>query len=261
MPNTDNEPEDDFDDEDIDDTEDTDDGDDTDDEEEDDDGNSEDTDDENQGIFDQLDSLGSKAIGSRGKGRSRSAKGRSRGGSKASGKNKAEKVSPANSIGIGAKGLEFNIGGMSSGKIAMIAAGLSTILGGLWGGFQVYQQFLTMQKVTAAYVPPDMSGINSRLSVLDERVTSVERLTKGNSEALNYLTGSINSSVGATRQTVDAVSTSVRSSDAQNMQMQRAMIDQLRQQDQDQQKRIKDLENQMNDRIQKTLANPLAGKD
>ena len=155
----------------------------------------------------------------------------------------------------------FNIGGLSSAKIGIIFAAGSTVLGALWGGFQVYQQFLTMQRVTAAYVPPDLSGINQRISVLDERVTSVERLTKGNSEALNYLTGSISSSVTSTRQTVDAVSGSVRASDAMTMQTQRAILDQLRQQDQEQQRRIKVLETDLNNRIQQTLANPLAGKD
>jgi hypothetical protein len=158
-------------------------------------------------------------------------------------------------------GFSFSIGKLSSGKIAIIFAALSTIIGGLWAGFQVYQQFLTMQEVTAAYVPPDLSGIEGRISVLDERVTSVERLTKINSEALNYMTGSISSSVSGTRQTVDAVSSSVRNSDAQNMAMQRAIIDQLREQDKEQQRRIKELETQTAERIQKTLANPLAGKD
>jgi hypothetical protein len=158
-------------------------------------------------------------------------------------------------------GFSFSLGGLTSGKIAIICAAISTVVGALWAGFQVYQQFLTMQEVTAAYVPPDLSGINSQIGVLNERVTSVERLTKGNSEALNYLTGSISSSVSGTRQTVDAVSSSVRSSDAQNMAMQRAVIEQLRQQDQEQQRRIKELEKQMDERIQKTLANPLAGKD
>ena len=158
-------------------------------------------------------------------------------------------------------GFSFNIGGLSSGKIAIIFAAISTVVGSLWAGFQVYQQFLTMQEVTAAYVPPDLSGIEGRISVLDERVTSVERLTKGNSEALNYLTNSISSSVNGTRQTVDAVSSSVRASDAQNMAMQRAIIEQLRQQDKEQLARIKELETQTRDQIQKTLANPLAGKD
>jgi hypothetical protein len=158
-------------------------------------------------------------------------------------------------------GFSFSLGGLTSGKIAIIFAAVSTVVGSLWAGFQVYQQFLTMQEVTAAYVPPDLSGINERISVLDERVTSVERLTKGNSEALNYLTGSISSSVTSTRQTVDAVSGSVRASDAMTIQTQRAMLDQLRQQDLDQQRRIKDLETQMDSKIKRVLDNPLNGKD
>lgn len=156
-------------------------------------------------------------------------------------------------------GFSFNIGGLSSGKIAIIFAAVSTVIGSLWAGFQVYQQFLTMKEVTAAYVPPDLSGINSQISVLNERTTSVERLTKGNSEALDYLTSSLSSSVNSTRQTVDAVSSSVRASDAQNMAMQRATIDQLRQQDQEQQRRIKELEKYTDDKIKHTLDNPLNG--
>ncbi len=158
-------------------------------------------------------------------------------------------------------GFSFKIGNLSSGKIAIIFAAISTVVGSLWAGFQVYQQFLTMKEVTAAYVPPDLSGINERISVLDERITSVERLTKGNSEALNYLTGSISSSVTSTRQTVDAVAGSVRASDTMTIQTQRAILDQLRQQDQDQQRRIRELEAQLNTRIQQTLANPLAGEN
>jgi hypothetical protein len=168
---------------------------------------------------------------------------------------------PEPKVAFDESGFSFNIGNLSSGKIAIIFAALSTVLGSLWAGFQVYQQFLTMKEVTAAYVPPDLSGINSSISVLNERVTSVERLTKGNSEALDYLTGSISSSVNSTRQTVDAISGSVRYSDTQTMQTQRAILDQLRQQDQEQQRRIKELEKQTDERILKTLANPLAGKE
>lgn len=170
-----------------------------------------------------------------------------------------EKEAPE--VAFDESGFSFKIGNLTSGKIAIIFAAISTVVGSLWAGFQVYQQFLTMQEVTAAYVPPDLSGIEQRISVLDERVTSVERLTKGNSEALNYLTSSISSSVTSTRQTVDAVSGSVRASDAMTIQTQRAILDQLRQQDLDQQRRIKELETQLNARIQQTLANPLAGKD
>ena len=193
------------------------------------------------------------------RGRAKAAKAPSRGRSRAPRKAAPKASVAANSVGFDKKGkLEFNIGGLSSAKLAMIFAAGSTVLGGLWAGFQVYQQFLTMQKVTAAYVPPDLSGINSQISVLNERVTSVERLTKGNSEALNYLTGSIGSSINGTRQTVDAVSSTIRSSDTQNVAMQRQIIEQLRQQDQQQQQRLKDLEKWTDEKIKHVLANPLA---
>ena len=203
-----------------------------------------------------------EASGRGGRGRLPKAKAAGRGRGRAGRKAVATAKVSGNSIGFDKKGkLEFEIGGLSSGKIAVIAAALSTVVGALWGGFQVYQQFLTMQKVTAAYVPPDLSGINSQISVLNERVTSVERLTKGNSEALNYLTGSIGSSINGTRQTVDAVSSTIRSSDTQNVAMQRQIIEQLRQQDQEQQRRLKELERWTDDKIKHVLANPLAGKD
>lgn len=169
-------------------------------------------------------------------------------------------------------GFSFSLGGLTSGKIAIIFAAVSTVVGSLWAGFQVYQQFLTMQEVTAAYVPPDLSGLESRISVLDERVTSVERLTRGNGDTLDYLTGSLSSSLTSTRQTVDAVSGSVRASDTMTIQTQRAILDQLRQQDREQQQRVRDLEATLNSsvaritsdtdaKIQRTLANPLAGKE
>lgn len=169
-------------------------------------------------------------------------------------------------------GFSFKIGNLSSGKIAIIFAAVSTVVGTLWAGFQVYQQFLTMQEVTAAYVPPDLSGIESRISVLDERITSVERLTRGNGDALDYLTGSLSSNLTSTRQTVDAVSGSVRSSDAMTIQTQRAIMDQLRQQDREQQQRIRELDESLRNsvaritadtdqKIQRTLANPLAGSE
>lgn len=169
-------------------------------------------------------------------------------------------------------GFSFKIGNLSSGKIAMIFAAVSTIVGALWGGFQVYQQFLTMKEVTAAYVPPDLSGINERISVLDERITSVERLTKGNSEALNYITGSVSSSITSTRQTVDALETRTRASDRDVLQSTRIILDRLqsqevqqadrlREQEREQEMKIKSLEKQVDEKIQKTLANPLAGRE
>lgn len=160
-------------------------------------------------------------------------------------------------------GFSFNIGGLSSGKIAIIFAAISTIIGSLWAGFQVYQQFLTMQEVTATY-----AAMGDEFTEMKAKQENNERLIRMNMETTKYLSdnlaslsASVGSSVMSARQTVDAVSARTQVSERETLQSQRAIIDALRSQDNDQQRRIKELEKQMEERITKTLANPLAGRE
>lgn len=160
-------------------------------------------------------------------------------------------------------GFSFNIGGLSSGKIAIIFAAISTVVGSLWAGFQVYQQFLTMQEVTATY-----AAMGDEFTEMKAKQENNERLIRMNMETTKYLSdnlaslsASVGSSVMSARQTVDAVSARTQVSERETLQSQRAIIDALRSQDNDQQRRIKELEKQMEERITKTLANPLAGRE
>ena len=160
-------------------------------------------------------------------------------------------------------GFSFNVGGISSGKIAIIFAAISTVVGSLWAGFQVYQQFLTMQEVTSTY-----ASMGDDFNKMKERQDSNERMIKMNLETTKYLSdnlaalsSSIGSSVMSTRQTVDAVTARTQVSERETLQSQRAIIQELRAQDVEQQRRVKELEKQLDERITKTLANPLAGRD
>lgn len=160
-------------------------------------------------------------------------------------------------------GFSFNIGGLSSGKIAIIFAAISTVVGSLWAGFQVYQQFLTMQEVTATY-----ASMGDEFNKMKERQDSNERMIRMNlettkylSDSLSSLSSSVGSSVMSTRQSVDAVTARTQVSERETLQSQRVIIDALRSQDLEQQRRIKELEKQLDDRITKTLANPLAERD
>lgn len=160
-------------------------------------------------------------------------------------------------------GFSFNLGGLSSGKIAIIFAAVSSVVGALWAGFQVYQQFLTMQEVTSTY-----ASMGDDFNKMKERQDSNERLIKMNADTVKYLSdnlaslsSSLGSSVMSTRQTVDAVTARTQVSERETLQSQRAIIQELRAQDLDQQRRIKDLEKQVDDRITKTLANPLAERN
>jgi len=63
------------------------------------------------------------------------------------------------------------------------------------------------------------------------------------------------------RQTVDAVTARTQVSERETLQSQRAIINELRAQDLEQQRRIKEIQGELDAKIQRTLANPLAGRD
>ena len=164
-----------------------------------------------------------------------------------------------------AEGTSIEVGGIkfTGGKMMIVITALSTAAGSLWAGFEVYQQFLTMKEVTETY-----ASMGDEFNKMKERQDSNERMIKMNLETTKYLSdnlaalsSSVGSSVMSTRQTVDAVTARTQVSERETLQSQRAIIQELRAQDLEQQRRVKELEAQVNDKITKTLANPLAERD
>ena len=55
---------------------------------------------------------------------------------------------------------------------------IGTIIGGLWGGFELYKRYEDMEKMVSEYVAPDLSGFDKRLEVFDtqlqEKLKSVD---------------------------------------------------------------------------------------
>ena len=163
------------------------------------------------------------------------------------------------------EGTSIEVGGIkfTGGKMMIVITALSTAAGSLWAGFEVYQQFLTMKEVTETY-----ASMGDEFNKMKERQDSNERMIRMNLETTKYLSdnlaalsSSVGSSVMSTRQTVDAVTARTQVSERETLQSQRVIIQELRAQDLEQQRRVKELEAQVNDKITKTLANPLAERD
>lgn len=163
------------------------------------------------------------------------------------------------------EGTSIEVGGVkfTGGKLFVVLTALSTAAGSLWAGFEVYQQFLTMQEVTSTY-----ASMGDEFAQMKEQQASNERMIRMNLETTKYLSdnlaslsSSLGSSVMSARQTVDAVTARTQMSERETLQSQRAIIQELRAQDVEQQRRVKELEAQVNDTIAKTLANPLAERD
>jgi len=63
---------------------------------------------------------------------------------------------------------EVSFGGVSfkGGRIVVIITALSTLIGALWGGFEVYSRYLSMEKKINSYTAPDLSGFDKRLDLI-----------------------------------------------------------------------------------------------
>lgn len=61
------------------------------------------------------------------------------------------------------------------GKMVAIIMALSTLVGGLYGGFEVYKDYMDMKEKISSYSAPDLSGIRQELAVQNETVESVRK--------------------------------------------------------------------------------------
>jgi len=71
--------------------------------------------------------------------------------------------------------IEFAGVKFKGGKLVAILTALSTLGGGIWGGFEVYGRWQAMEAQIAAYVEPDLSGFNREIGVINETITGLEK--------------------------------------------------------------------------------------
>jgi len=70
--------------------------------------------------------------------------------------------------------LEYKGIKIGGSKLILIVPLIGTIIGGLWGGFEVYQRYLKMEAKIAKFVSPDMSGFDKRLAIISEKFEIVD---------------------------------------------------------------------------------------
>ena len=75
---------------------------------------------------------------------------------------------------------EIEYGGIKIGgsKLLLIVPLLGTIIGGLWGGFELYSRYLDMYEKIQTYVAPDLSGFDKRLELVKTEVEMIEKEMK-----------------------------------------------------------------------------------
>ncbi len=190
----------------------------------------------------------------------------------------AEKYASANTV--------ISIGGYSFTPAKLMIAGtiVSTILGGLYGAFEVYKDYMDMKDKIANYVAPDLSEIEKKLEVIE---TNVNKSTEYTQDIKNDLKNDIrrletvvenverssksglrdaDQTVNSTKKEVDLAVKEIRKESDNAIKDIRRYSDQtikeinqeLTRNQKETQQEIKQLRREVDDKIKKALDNPLA---
>lgn len=189
----------------------------------------------------------------------------------------------------------ISIGGyeFTPAKLMVAFTLISSMLGGLYGAFEVYKDYTGMKKKIAEYVSPDLSEFDKRLAVqeegtakaqksieeganktaeytrdikndlrgdlrrLEKVVEEVERANKQQSREIDKAISEAKSEIRAAQKQVDAAANQLNKDVAAAV---KNTEQQLRAQDREVEQKIKALEKKLNDDLKKALDNPLANK-
>jgi len=129
----------------------------------------------------------------------------------------------------------ISIGGyeFTPAKLMVAATIVSTILGGLYGAFEVYKSYQDMQKKIQSYIAPDLTEIEKKLAIVEEN----------SAKSTDY-----------TRDIKNDIKNDIRRLEKVVEQVERDSKQLARETDQD----IRNLRKEVDNKIQKAMDNPLA---
>ena len=131
----------------------------------------------------------------------------------------------------------ISIGGYNFTPARLMIAGgiLSSVLGGLYGAFEVYKDYQSMKEAIQTYVAPDLGEINKKIAVLEQ-----------NSEKSTEYVRDINTNL---KQDIRRIEKIVEDVERTSKQSQRET-----------EKDIRDMRREVDVKIKQALDNPLSGQ-
>jgi hypothetical protein len=160
-------------------------------------------------------------------------------------------------------------------KIMIAGAIISSLLGTLYGAFEVYKDYMSMKEAIQTYVAPDLSELDKKISISEEntnKAVEYARDIRNNlKDDIRRIEGVVDSIERSTKQSqretdqaVKEVREELRSSMRENdriiKQIEKDVQHTTKRVEKDVQQTIKQIEKDIDLKIQKAMDNPLANK-
>ena len=163
---------------------------------------------------------------------------------------------------------EVSIGGISfkGGKMMAIILALSSAVGALYGGFEMYKRFQDMSAAIEAYQEPDLSGFDKKIALVESETQAqmeiVLQKVDGLKSELDIVLEEINLISQVSRELKDDLKADLRSVEGDVRHITEIVNDVEDRQKEDSRELIDEmklLEESLDLKIDKALNNPLSG--
>ena len=159
---------------------------------------------------------------------------------------------------------EVEYGGLKVGgsKLLLIIPLLSMLGGGAWAGFELYNEFRVLKATVMEYQPPDITGIEQDIAVIQETLISVSESVELAKDYTRTIKNDLKDDLARQESLMDRLENKVNTSqdeidetiDRANERFD-ARRDALYS---DTDRKIKELEDRLGAKLQRALDNPLA---
>ena len=159
---------------------------------------------------------------------------------------------------------EVEYGGLKVGgsKLLLIIPLLSMLGGGAWAGFELYNEFRVLKATVMEYQPPDITGIEQDIAVLQETLVSVSESVELAKDYTRTIKNDLKDDLARQESLMDRLENKVNASQDEidktiDVASERfdARRDALYS---DTDRKIKELEDRLGAKLQRALDNPLA---
>jgi len=149
-------------------------------------------------------------------------------------------------------------------KLLLILPLLGTLIGGLWGGFEVYQRYISMEKKINSFVAPDLSEFDKSIALIESQTKSelqlITQQITGMKNELDMVLEEITLVANTAKELKDDLKGDVRQLQLDKRHLE-DIVDGVKNKTREElrlfEESIKDLESDLDLKINKALNNPL----